>query len=152
MKLLLILLFVVPCYSQATTSYDKFKDQTTVSAESVHIGGRLHLEVKAIQRKPDATQYYLVFRQVSRSWVFLKSHGLIFLADADRIDLGDGQHEGKTNGHYGGVTEIMIYPIQREDLETLVKSPSLEMKLGPVEAKLDEKGKKGMKDVLEYKW
>jgi hypothetical protein len=45
----------------------------------------------------------------------------------------------------------MIYPISHSDLEKIVKATAVELKLGYVEAKLEDKDKKGMREILAYK-
>jgi hypothetical protein len=152
--LLIILLLACPLFAQQV-EYDKFKDQTMVTGEPVRID-RLYMTVRALHKgqTPGADLFaYLVFRSSSRSWMFLKSHGLIFLADGERIDLGDGGHTGDvSSSRYSvGVTERMIYPISHSDLEKIVKATAVELKLGYVEAKLEDKDKKGMREILAYK-
>lgn len=146
MKFLLILLLAVPVYSQVAT-YDKFKDQTIISTDAVRLDRTLSLAVKGLQ-KGDEIQYYLIFRSSSRSWSFLRSHGLIFLADGERIDLGNGSHDGTVKSY--GVTETMIYLISRADLEKLHRAASLEMKLGFFEVAFKPAHRQGIKEMLGY--
>ncbi len=152
MKILLILLLALPAYTQVKVNYDKFKDQTIIATDEVRLDPITTLTVKGLHKgeKSDDVQFYFLFRSHSRSWLFLKSHGLIFLADGVRYDLGDGSHDGEVT-RYANVRETMIYRIGRRDLETFAKASVLEMKLGGLEKTLDEKDKKGMKEILEYK-
>lgn len=155
--LLLVALLAFPSFAQ-TARYDKFKDITFISADEARIG-HVRMEAKALHPgeklvKSGDLQCYLVFRSSSRSWLFLRSRDLIFLADGERIALGAGSHDGDvSSARYNsvGVTERMIYTITRADLEKLVAAKSLEMKLGYLEAKLEEKDKKGMQEILQYK-
>lgn len=146
MKFLLILLLTFPTFAQVTTKYDKFKDETLIESDSLRIG-RVVLTVKALHKgqKADDAQLYLVFRSSSRSWLFLRSHELVFLADGERIEVR-GSHDGRVTG--AGVVETMVYSIDRAELEKLANALSLEMKLGFYESKL--KDRKGMKEILGY--
>jgi hypothetical protein len=148
---LLILLLAIPAYSQVTARYDKFKDVTYLSTEAIKLGPRVTMVVKGVQEK-GAISPYLVVYSGSRSWMFLRSRGLIFLADNERIDLGDGSHDGKVStGTYstGGVRETIIYRIDRAHLEKLANAASVEVKLGYLETKVEDR--KPFREMLEYK-
>lgn len=151
MKILLILLLALPVYSQIEVKYDKFKDQTIATSDAAHIES-LDLTVKAMHKGQtvDDVQYYLIFRTSGREWKYLRSHGLIFVADGQRIDLGNGLHDGEI-GNRAIVRELMLYRIDRQNLEKLANSSTLEMKLGYNVAQFGPKDKKGMKEILEYK-
>lgn len=151
--LLLVLLIALPSFAQKV-EYDKFKDKTTVSGESVRLERSIVMAVKASHdgQTPTEIRPYLIFWSTSRSWSFLRSHGLIILADGERIDLGDGTHDGHVRGGRSvSVAEVMIYPISRSDLEKIVKATAVEMKLGFMEMKLEDKDKRGLREVLAYK-
>ena len=154
MKILLFLLLALPVYSQVNVNYDKFKDQTIATSETTHVES-LDITVKAMHQGQNAgdVKYYLVFRTSGKEWRYLNSHGLIFMADGERINLGNGFHDGdvKTTRYRVSVSETMIYQIHREDLEKIANSTSLEMKLGANVAQFGPKDKKGMREMLEYK-
>lgn len=145
--LLLCLLLTVPTLAQVNVTYDKFKDETLISTDSVRLDRTVLLAVKALQ-KGETINYYLVFRSSSQSWLFLRSHGLIFLADGERVDLGNGSHDGRVGR--GSVTETMIYLIAKSDLEKMDKATSLEMKLGFLEATFKPGHRQGIKEILGY--
>jgi hypothetical protein len=147
--LLLTLLLALPAYTQSV-EYDKFKDLSFVSSESVRVGA-VTMTAKAMHKgeKPEKVDYYLTFRSSSRSWRFLYDRDLTFLVDGTRLQLGKGDRN--SNILSGRVTETLIYTISRGDLEKLVGAASVEMQLGLVEAKLDDKDKKGLREILGYK-
>jgi hypothetical protein len=148
---LFILLLTFPAFAQIDVKYDKFKDYTVLTSQPNRIG-YLQLTVKAMHQgeKPADLKYYLLFRSSSRTWQFLRGRGLIFLADGERIDLGEGSHDGNVSRHSSGVVELMMYPLTRTELEKLANASSLEMKLGYVEKKLDGDDRKGMKEMLAH--
>lgn len=154
MKILLFLLLTLPVYSQVDVKYDKFKDQTTATSDT-YLSKGLQMYVKAMHRgeKSEDIQYFLVFRDSGKDWQYLRSHGLIFLADGSRMDLGTGAHDGKINtSRFGSsVSEVMMYRIVRADLEKLANSSLVEMKLGRTELVFGEKDKKAVKEMLDYK-
>lgn len=153
MKILLILLLAFPVYSQVKVNYDKFKDQTIATTDT-YLSKGVQMYVKAVHpgTKAENVQYFLVFRSSSREWRWLNNHGLIFLVDGERMDLGRGAHDGDIHSsrYRVGVSETVIYKIQRDELEKLV-SPSVEMKLGQTEIVFGENDKKAVKEMLEYK-
>ena len=154
MKILLFLLLALPAYPQVKVNYDKFKDQTIITSDGAHITPSLRMVVKALHKgtHADDVQYFLLFQSFGKEWKYLKNHGLIFLADGDRIEFGNGWHDGKvSSSRYVNVEEVMTYRISKEDLERFSNSSSLELKLGFTEAKLGERDKKGLKEMLEYK-
>ena len=161
MKFLLLLLFAVPAFAQ-TVTYDKFGDNTSVRTESVRtpvfMNGSLFMATSCLHKgitlaDIDDLHCSLVFRSSSRSWQFLKSRELIFLADNERINLGEGSHDGDVSRsrYSSGVTERMTYKVSRSDLEKLAKASLVEIKLGYAVGRLDPKDLKGIKDVLAYK-
>lgn len=143
--LLLVLVLSIASFAQSV-NYDKFDDKTTISGERVRVAGIL-MQPQAVE-KDNKLYYFLTFRSASNEWRFLRSRTLIFLADGERINLGEGQREGKIERR--GVTERLLYSLTKDELTKLANSASLEMRLGMVEAKLDEREKKGMKELLGY--
>lgn len=153
MKILLFLLLALPVYSQVKVNYDKFKDQTIATSDT-YLSKGVQMFVKAMHSgtKAENVQYFLIFRSGGREWRWLNNHGLIFLVDGERINLGPGAHDGDVHSsrYRVGVTETVVYRIDRQDLEKLV-SPSVEMKLGQTEIVWGEKDKNAVREVLDYK-
>lgn len=79
-------------------------------------------------------RYALAFGSDSNNWHFLKDHVLYALIDEERLNLGEGQHEG--NIYLGGVSEQMVFNLSREQIEKFANGKSVEIQLGGFPRKL----------------
>src|SRR3954467_5577179 len=101
MKTIFLILILSAAVLSQTVSYDKFKDETTVTVAK----GRLvssatkrnwlwvtgAFTYKGTALTADATDFLLVFSTEGYTrWQFLYSHSLILLIDGERIPAGDG--------------------------------------------------------------
>ena len=150
MKFLLILVLAVPIYSQVEVKYDKFKDESVVRLD----GGRLGLAKVAVfyvSKGETPTRPDSMWFTVSR-YCELKcgnDRQLIILADGERFDLGRGAHDLIRDRF--GLYERMAYSVPIADLALIADAKKVELQLGSVEAKLSDKQKAGIKELLAYK-
>lgn len=132
--------------------YDKFKDRTSIGFSRFALGRGINFGISTYIDQ-DKTSYYLIFRSTNDKWRFLRNRSLIFLADGKRIDMGSGRRTSGINSsrsRYSGVTvwERLSYPIDRETLEQLGKSETIELQLGFIERKIEKSSKRAIKDFL----
>lgn len=146
--------------------YDKFKEKTRVYFSKTRIeegkkskarAGGVLLSVNFFfdgeSLKSDVDEYFLFFEAVCREWCFLENNTLRFIADDKRINIGDGEHNGKI-GNVGllrytlGVKESIVYKINRTDLTTIANAKMSEFQLGNYEAVLNDKHKRILKNML----
>jgi hypothetical protein len=157
MKILLILLLAVPCYSQITTRYDKFKDASIttfsdgwVHAKTAHDGVRLKFYAYYThpgQVKRDE-QYWLMFSNYCRLDCMGRGNNLIFLVDGNRMALGAGQYGLENLRAPLGLQERLLYSISREELDSIANAKEVSFQLGKFETELSEKQKAGIKELL----
>lgn len=144
----LLLLFALVLSASAqklSTTYDKFKDVTTIRAKDAEIvgspkGGYVRFNVLARypgQTKATPDHVLLVFQSHSREWRFLRSNMLILLVDGEAYDVGRPTRDsGIDTGRYtSGVWEHLYYRLPIGDAERIAKATNVEMQLGPMEAK-----------------
>jgi hypothetical protein len=161
-SLILILVFAFTAFGQSLqdkiekfekhkfykVDYDKFKDTTKVSFRYVYLKGTkesksaagavsfgiiFFFDGQTVASGVD--KFYITFDATCGSWCFLKDHSLLFLNDGQKLDLGDGSHDGKvaSAGRYdlsagrSGITvsEFMVYTIRRDDLTVIAKQVSI---------------------------
>ena len=177
-SLILILVFAFTAFGQSLqdkiekfekhkfykVDYDKFKDTTKVSFPYVYLKGTkesksaagavgfgiiFFFDGQAVTS--DVDKFYITFDATCGSWCFLKDHSLLFLNDGQKLDLGDGSHDGKvaSAGRSGiTVSEFMIYTIRRDDLTVIANSKLSEFQLGSFEAVFSDYAKKVVKNML----
>lgn len=141
-----------------TREYDKFKDRTTVSRKDSIITGKA-ARVGALIFQPylfypgtslgsDAgAEFAFLFTSVSRmcsGYCFIRSHGLILMADGERIDLGEGDWDGNAGGG-----ESMYYEVPRASLEKLARASVVEFQLGGFEGKFAENDRTSVREILK---
>lgn len=95
------------------------------------IGEGFTYEGKMLCSEPTFAIY---FSADSGSWEFLKDHHLYAIIDGERLDLGDGTHDGDI--HYTGVSEQLAFVLTREQFAKFANGKSVEIKLGTIERKL----------------
>jgi hypothetical protein len=164
--LYLIIGFALSAQAQNIKStYDKFKDQTTVFTDGSRVRASKTSRIKtalglrffgyfrhpAQALKQNNDTFVLRFEYTGREWGFLKNNGLILILDGkERIDLGKPLHNGElAAGRYAGVNETMIYPISREELTKLASAEQVEMQLGSFEGEMDKRAIGLMKNLLK---
>jgi len=94
----------------------------------------------------DEPKFGLIFISGGADWRFLKDHKLYALVDGERLELGEGQHDG--NVYLGGVSEEMIFDLTREQFEKLANGKSVEIQLGGFERKLKSGNLERLKILL----
>jgi hypothetical protein len=161
MLLPLVLLFTVSALSQTrqpgdiTSTYDKFKDLTTVSLFFMPVPTehyeRLVLGVYFIYPgttlKQNVSQVTLLLRSNSEQWKFLHEdeRELIILADDERIPLGSIERiQGEITS--GGVAEFLGINLAASTFEKIVKAKKVEAQLGTVEFHLTSGNLKFLQD------
>ncbi len=187
LSLILILVFAFTAFGQSLqdkiekfenrksykVDYDKFKDTTKVSFRDVYLGDTKGSKSAAgavafgiifffdgQTVKSDVDKLYITFAATCGSWCFLKDHSLLFLNDGQKLDLGDGSHDGTVasagrSGYYSSagrssiiVSESMVYTIRRDDLVVIANSKLSEFQLGSFEAVFSDAAKQVVKNML----
>lgn len=175
---LLIFLFVQPVFCQKTLDqlknetktfqnnkrfeieYDKFKDSSVVRFSSFSIysakpgGGIIYFglsfpfEGNVLKSTPDRIN--LFFLSSGAAWRFLKLHNLIFILDDERLDLGEGRHNGRINSAgRSAVSESVTFSLTTDELEEIADSKQTELQLGAFEGKLTAEHKQMIKDFIK---
>jgi hypothetical protein len=91
-------------------------------------------------------KFGLIFISGGSDWRFLKDHTLYALVDGERLELGEGSHDG--NVYLGGVSEEMIFNLTRDQFEKLANAKSVEIQLGGFERKLKSGNLERLKILL----
>lgn len=148
MRFLLLLIFVMPAYSQIEVKYDKFKDASIVSFDGGRVGiAKFHAYYTFKGERPSEPDYWLMFSASCPRLCFVKERTLIFLADGERIELGRGHYDYNPRAVRD---ERVIYSITKAQIEALASGRDVSFQLGRFEAELTEKQKKGIKELLSY--
>lgn len=122
--------------------YDRFRDVTVVSTSDMEpaqarASGSLALTVSFAYKgitKTQASLGTLFFHAMSSSqtgWRFLRDRELIVLADGERMNFGQGDHEGRI--YRSMVAETITFSASVEQLERIGKSQTVQLQLGPEE-------------------
>ena len=144
------------------SSYDKFKDQTTVSVKYLSPLPALspvRLDIVAAFLYPGKTVtkpsiVALWFQSSSKNWQFLQQRQLLVIADGERIDLGEAERvDSKVNSSRAGryssgvsVSELVGKMVSLETFLKIAKAKSVEMRLGSVEFKLADDHLEALRD------
>lgn len=143
--------------AQVTVTYDRFSDQTRVST------GRINLvptdgqpssafQLTALFVCPGKTLcrpnlVALIFSARTESDLqYSRSRSLIFLADGERLNLGDTEYE--VVAREGFSLEFLQAYIPAGQVVTLANADSVEGRLGPTEFQLPESGLSELRDLL----
>jgi hypothetical protein len=142
------------------TSYDKFKDETTVKFKRLPLTGGMRLamsaemiylmgafQFKGQKMSEPATTAYLGFLSESKDWVFLRDQHLIVLVDGERIDLGDAERDSDIR--IGEVKELLVFDVPAETLSKIANGDKVEMQLGSREFKLKDNARAALRDLAE---
>ncbi len=97
-------------------------------------------------RLNEEPKFGFVFITDSGGWLFLKDHKLYALIDGERLELGEGQHDGDV--YLGGVSEQMIFDLTREQFEKFANGKSVEIQLGGFPRKLKTEQIEKLKTLL----
>jgi len=97
-------------------------------------------------RLNEQPHFGFIFITDSADWRFLKDHKLYALIDGERLELGEGQHDGDV--YLGGVKEEMIFELTREQLEKFANGKSVEIQLGGFPRKLKSEQIEKLKTLL----
>ena len=147
--------------------YDKFSDETVVSLYPITLLSSTDIVYRKINTfnlgiaitfktnlmSNETKEFILFVKTESKTWKFLESSRMQFLADSTRIDLGESQHKGKIK-EIGlilkeiGVSETLAYTITKEELKTLSNSQKVEFRIGDVEKALKPEQLALLKDYL----
>lgn len=147
--LLLLTLFALPSLAQEVkTSYDKFKDVTTVTyKDRIQFNHFYVLATFKGQERTDGT-YWIIFT----SPYTVRDHydrraSLVFLADGERVTFNVPRYDLERNTQ--GLEERLYYTTNKDDLAKIANAKEVEFQLGRIVAKLSDKQKKGILEVLE---
>lgn len=143
--------------AQFETSYDKFKDETTVRSKRYafvvsgpKVSGGLsftaEFSFKGQRLSVPVDRAYLTFVSYSGSWVFLDDQHLIALVDGERIDLGNGNRNGSLFG-LGRVQEVLLFDVPYAALVKIANGTKVEMQLGPDEFPLKDSHLAALRDL-----
>jgi hypothetical protein len=162
--LLLALLFALSVVAQesappktgkVTQDYDRFKDLTTVSLEMQLTGEAPRgLAVKAVQsfggkapaKAPD--KILLAFVSAGDKQEYAIEHGLIFLADGERLKVDNSAYMKDRAG--SGYIEMMVIAVPLETLKKVANAHKVEAQLGETEFELDDKQRASLKQFLSF--
>lgn len=144
-------------HSRFTYSFDKFKNETTIGTTVKFHEPKEKLELLECSifftftgQTIDANiqSFLLVFHPIgSTEWQFLRSHHLIFLLDGQKLDVGDGEHDGTVVR--GGVNEYVLFTVPRETVEKMALAKSVEIQLGSFEEIISPKSQPRIKTILD---
>jgi hypothetical protein len=142
-----------------TVNYDKFKDQTLVTAVFATGNSRGGLLRGAISFKgeipTDKPDYFFLFELDSSSWRYLseESHKLYAIIDGERMELGKGEYDGKTVTlgvimRTAGVNERLAFLLSAETFSKLANGKSVELKIGSMEFRLKDEHQEAFRDLM----
>lgn len=143
--------------AQFETSYDKFKDETTVRSKRYafvvsgpKVRGGLsftaEFSFKGQHLSGSVDRAYLTFVSYSGSWVFLDDQHLIALVDGERIDLGNGHRDGSLFV-LNRVQEVLLFDVSYAVLVKIANGTKVEMQLGPDEFPLKDSHLATLRDL-----
>jgi hypothetical protein len=145
--------------SRFTVKYDKFNDLTSVTAGPFFVGNsKGHLrsavevsmsarfEYQGVTLNAPPKDFYLIFHARGIEWEFLTSRHLVILADGERIDLGEGEHDGDVRR--GGVSEVLIYELAADTFQKIAKARTVDLKIGRFEMSLKDEHSEAFRDLL----
>ncbi len=127
---------------RVTVEYDRFGDVTVVSASDMQLAqvrgsGSLTLTVsfsyKGKTKIPasSGTLFFHAMSDLRTSWRFLRYRDLIVLADGERMNFGEGDHEGRIYASF--VAGTIAFTALIEKLERIGKSQTVQLQLGAEE-------------------
>lgn len=135
-----------------TIETDRFTGQTTVimkqmsigtSADKQHLLGIVNLYLSALTLRDQPKPTALVIYSTASQWQFLDGADVYVLADGVRMALG---HFVSTKGDvsaFGGVvvlSETIAAPVDRSVIDKMAAAHVVEIKIGPYETKLNDRG------------
>ncbi len=138
--------------------YDKFKDQTRIFSgffpasksslyimtnRMISIGSAFFFDGQMLIKAP--SEFYILFETSGGDWAFLKDHHFYAIADGERMDLGDGEHDGDVK--LGGVSEYLIYKLTSENFHKIASAKKLEIKIGQYETELKDDTIQSFKNI-----
>ena len=163
--LLLILAFAVSFSAQTVTekiakvekpkdiesSYDKFKDITTVYIKGIvfetkgnrwgmySIGLQAAFVVPGEKVTKDVDSFKLMFYSTGSQWHWLRDSRLIILADGEHMDFGQGERDSRINN--STVSEFVFFTLTRTQFEKLVNAKSVELQIGTFEGNITNRSR-----------
>jgi hypothetical protein len=130
-------------------SYDKFKDETTISLKSLRPLPIIHpvtLYIVPTFRFPGKTvslpdHVSLWFYSTSKDWQFLDYRQLLVVADGERFDFGETARvqsnvDANRYTRHVNVSETLGVMIPLNSFLKIINSKSVEIRLGQIEFKL----------------
>jgi hypothetical protein len=142
-----------PIEKQYKTSYDKFKDETTISSPIfttnklgekkkafLGVGVELHLILPGNVTKSDKATAWLIFSSMgSRDWAWLNTNEVTLLLDGSRLDLRVADRESKVGGYRTAYTyEELYFKVDPGILRQVVAAKKVEVQAGPVEFEIHD--------------
>lgn len=144
--------------SKFSAEYDKFTDQTLVSVGPFFIGNskrrlRSATELYMSARfefpgtNPNGTSksFALVFRAHGVHWEFLERRHLYAVIDGERLDLGEGSHDGDVRRV--GVSELLIFEVPAETFQKLANARLSDLKIGNFELTLKDEHSEAFRNL-----
>ena len=93
----------------------------------------------------------LYFSEWSETWKYLTYHPLrLMLNDSDRLDLGDGDHDGTVGSGY--VLEHMIVDLPVPQFLEIVAAKTVEGRLGLTDFTLKPNQLEALRDLAQAEW
>lgn len=154
---LLSVLAIAQIAPEIVENYDRFTDKTTVTVRSTPPIGipTIDLEVafvvsakgKAISGATDFVMY-LVSRNFE--WKYLQCHGVVFIADGQRMSGLQTIHDGKvtTTGGAMRVNETVAVILTKANAKQLAQAKSVEVQLCKTEFALAQAQIRAIRDVV----
>lgn len=138
--------------------YDKFKDRTYLDVGPFYVGGTaryvmsgssLYMTGRFMHKgeilSEAISDFVLWFRASGKEWEFLKERHLYALVESERLDLGEGLHDGDVR--YGGVSESLGFLIPAEIFQKLGVAQSVQLRIGRSELTLKDEHKEAFRDL-----
>ncbi len=133
------------------TSYDKFKDRTTVETNYMRVAGSdwnsNPLEIAARLNYPGQTPSkprlaILYFYSATKTWRFKTEPTVLLLVDGERVDLGKAvlmDQDIHADRYSVSVREYLGVAVPFSTFEKIAGASSVEMQLGEIEFGLSDK-------------
>jgi hypothetical protein len=151
---------------RTTSSYDRFKDLTTVVMDKMLVLGRDKLNFPSARHgiaeigliggfSFQGTQWQrpseviLQFEALQAYWHFLdyKQRTLILLVDGERLNLGTPGYE-QFNVQYIGNLEKLFVRLSYEDFARIAGAKRVEVQLGDIEFSLEDRHLEGLRNLI----
>ena len=144
--------------SRIGMTYDRFKDQTTVTVGPYFLSSGMDIVMTNSQfqlmalftfdgqtLRKQVEKASIGFHSSSKDWKFLKDSSVYVLADDQRFDLGTAERDSDVR--IGRVSEILAVDVPYETFTKIANSSKVDMRFGNKEIKLKDEHLEGFRDL-----